>query len=146
MAGDVGLAVAFGAGVASFLSPCVLPLIPSYITFITGMTLDDVVLRSTWHPACEIKREELGNLSVGAPADVAVLRVEKGSFGFVDINGARMKGAQKLVCEMTVHNGKVVHDLNIGRSAEETLRVIQALQTGGLCQAEWRPGQETIKT
>jgi peroxiredoxin (alkyl hydroperoxide reductase subunit C) len=40
---------------------------------------------------------------------------------------------------------KVIHDLNIGRSAEETLRVIQALQTGGLCQAEWKPGQETIK-
>lgn len=40
---------------------------------------------------------------------------------------------------------KVVHDLNIGRSTEETLRVIQALQTGGLCQAEWRPGQETLK-
>ena len=39
---------------------------------------------------------------------------------------------------------KVVHDLNIGRSAEETLRVIQALQTGGLCQAEWRPGQNTL--
>ena len=40
---------------------------------------------------------------------------------------------------------KVVHDLNVGRSAEETLRVIQALQTGGLCGAEWRPGQETLK-
>ena len=40
---------------------------------------------------------------------------------------------------------KVVHDLNIGRSVDETMRVIQALQTGGLCQAEWRPGQETIK-
>jgi peroxiredoxin (alkyl hydroperoxide reductase subunit C) len=39
---------------------------------------------------------------------------------------------------------KVVHDLNVGRSAEETLRVIQALQTGGLCQAEWKPGQKTI--
>jgi cytochrome c-type biogenesis protein len=39
---DVALTVAFGAGLASFLSPCVLPLIPSYITFITGMTLDDV--------------------------------------------------------------------------------------------------------
>jgi peroxiredoxin (alkyl hydroperoxide reductase subunit C) len=39
---------------------------------------------------------------------------------------------------------KVVHDLNIGRSVDETLRVIQALQTGGLCQAEWRPGQETL--
>ena len=39
---------------------------------------------------------------------------------------------------------KVVHDLNIGRSVEETLRVIQALQTGGLCQAEWKPGQPTL--
>jgi len=39
----------------------------------------------------------------------------------------------------------VVHDLNVGRSADETLRVIQALQTGGLCQADWRPGQETLK-
>ena len=40
---------------------------------------------------------------------------------------------------------KVVHDLNIGRSVEETLRVIQALQTGGRCQAEWKPGQATLK-
>jgi len=40
---------------------------------------------------------------------------------------------------------KVVHDLNIGRSVDETLRVVQALQTGGLCQAEWKPGQETLK-
>ncbi|HQR38766.1 MAG TPA: peroxiredoxin [Blastocatellia bacterium] len=40
---------------------------------------------------------------------------------------------------------KVVHDLNIGRSTDETIRVISALQTGGLCQAEWRPGQETLK-
>ena len=77
-----------------------------------GMTLDDVVVRSTWHPAREIKREEFGNLSVGAPADVAVLRVEKGNFGFVDVAGARMKGTQKLVCELTVHNGMVVYDLN----------------------------------
>jgi cytochrome c-type biogenesis protein len=42
LAGNVGVAIAFGAGLASFLSPCVLPLIPSYITFITGMSLDDV--------------------------------------------------------------------------------------------------------
>ena len=41
MAGSVGFAVAFGAGLASFLSPCVLPLIPSYVTFITGLSLDD---------------------------------------------------------------------------------------------------------
>jgi dihydroorotase len=77
-----------------------------------GMSMDEVVLRSTWHPAREIKREEFGNLSVGAPADVAVLRLEKGNFGFVDTFGARMKGTEKLVCELTVRGGSVVYDLN----------------------------------
>ena len=38
----VGVLIAFGAGLLSFLSPCVLPLIPSYVTFITGLSLDDV--------------------------------------------------------------------------------------------------------
>ena len=41
-AGQLGLLIAFGAGLLSFLSPCVLPLVPSYITFITGMTLEDM--------------------------------------------------------------------------------------------------------
>ena len=77
-----------------------------------GMPLDDVILRSTWHPAREIKHEELGHLSVGAPADVAVLRVAKGNFGFVDVYGARMKGTQKLECELTLRDGHVVWDLN----------------------------------
>jgi dihydroorotase len=77
-----------------------------------GMAVDDVIVRSTWHPAREIKREEFGNLSVGAAADVAVLRVEKGNFGFIDTFGARMKGTQKFVCELTVRDGKVVYDLN----------------------------------
>jgi cytochrome c-type biogenesis protein len=37
-----GLFVAFSAGLLSFLSPCVLPLVPSYVTFITGMSLEEV--------------------------------------------------------------------------------------------------------
>ena len=77
-----------------------------------GMSLDEVILRSTWHPAHEIKHEELGHLSVGATADVAVLRVAKGTFGFVDVYGARMKGTQKLECELTLRDGHVVWDLN----------------------------------
>lgn len=77
-----------------------------------GMNLDDVILRSTWNPAREIKRQELGNLSVGSGADIAVLRVENGKFGFVDVYGARMDGSRKLVAEMTVRDGKVVWDLN----------------------------------
>jgi dihydroorotase len=77
-----------------------------------GMPLDDVVRRSTWHPAREIRREDLGNLSTGAPADVAVLRVERGNFGFIDAGGARLKGTQKLLCELTIRDGRVVYDLN----------------------------------
>jgi len=77
-----------------------------------GMPLDEVILRSTWTPSHEIRHEELGSLSVGTAADVAVLRVEQGDFGFVDTYGARMKGTQKLVCELTVRNGRVVYDLN----------------------------------
>ena len=77
-----------------------------------GLPLDDVVARSTFHPAREIQREDLGTLSVGAPADVAVLRLEKGSFGFVDVFGARLEGSLRLICELTVRNGLVVYDLN----------------------------------
>jgi len=39
----------------------------------------------------------------------------------------------------------VVHDLNIGRSVDETMRVLQGLQTGGMCSADWKPGQENLK-
>jgi dihydroorotase len=77
-----------------------------------GMSLEDVILRSTWNPAKEIHREELGNLSVGAPADVAVLRLERGKFGFGDIYNARLAGTQRLGCELTVRNGQIVYDLN----------------------------------
>ncbi len=82
-----------------------------------GMTLDDVVFRSTWNPARIIHREQIGHLSVGALADIAVLRVEKGEFAFVDSFGARMDGAQRLVGELTVASGKVMFDLN-GRTRE----------------------------
>jgi dihydroorotase len=77
-----------------------------------GMTLDDVIARSTWNPAREIKQEGLGHLSVGAVADVAVLRVERGRFGLTDMYGARMESTERLVNELTVRDGRIVYDLN----------------------------------
>ncbi len=74
--------------------------------------LKDVVQRVTWNPAREIRREDLGHLSVGAVADVTVLRLVHGDFGFVDSAGKRMKGSRKLVAELTIRNGKVAWDLN----------------------------------
>ena len=77
-----------------------------------GMPLDDVIYRSTWNPARIIHREQIGHLSVGAIADIAVLRLEKGQFAFVDSWGARMDGDLRLVGELTVASGRVVYDLN----------------------------------
>jgi dihydroorotase len=77
-----------------------------------GLSIDEVVARSTWNPAREIHREEFGNLSVGAAADVTVLHLEQGQFGFTDMYGARLRGDRRLACELTLRDGKVVYDLN----------------------------------
>ncbi len=76
------------------------------------MGLKKVVAASTWHPAKAIKREDLGNLSVGAPADAAVLKLIEGHFGFFDYTGYKMEGDSKSECELTVRDGKIVYDLN----------------------------------
>lgn len=77
-----------------------------------GMSLPDVVYRATWNPAQHIKRPDLGHLSVGAGADLSVMALRTGTFGFLDVSGARMSGTQKLECELTVRDGRVVWDLN----------------------------------
>jgi dihydroorotase len=77
-----------------------------------GMPLKDIVVRSTWNPAREIKMENLGHLSVGAPADIAIMRLEKGTFGFLDQRGGRLDGTERLGCELTMRDGEVVWDLN----------------------------------
>jgi dihydroorotase len=80
-----------------------------------GMSLRDVVRANTSRAAEVIKRPELGHIKAGAEADIAVLGLRKGSFGFIDSGGNRMLGDQKLECELTVKAGQVVWDLN-GRS------------------------------
>ena len=83
-----------------------------------GVPLADVIRMSTVNAALWMRRPDVGRLSPGAGADVAVLRVDKGQFGYQDARGARFTGKQKLVCEMTLRDGKVVWDLN-GRAGEE---------------------------
>ena len=83
-----------------------------------GMTLQDVVLRGSWAPAISIKRDDLGNLSKGAVADVAILGIRKGKFGFMDCGGYKIEGTRKLEAEMTIRGGKIVWDLN-GLAARE---------------------------
>ena len=77
-----------------------------------GMTVDQIIAASTWHPARQIKREELGHLSVGAIADVSVLKLETGQFGYLDVYGARLRGNKRFSAELTLKDGKVMWDRN----------------------------------
>lgn len=77
-----------------------------------GLSIQDVILRSTWNPANVIKRPDLGNLSVGSDADVAVFNLRKGDFGFLDVKRTKLKGTRKLEAELTIRAGKIVWDLN----------------------------------
>ena len=82
------------------------------------VSLYDVIKMSTHHPAMQIKRPKLGNLSVGSEADVAVLRLDRGRFGFLDVGNARFTGDRLLVGELTLRSGRVVWDLN-GRASSD---------------------------
>lgn len=75
-----------------------------------GMPLEEVIRRSTVEPARIIRRPELGTLSIGAEADVALFKVHEGDFSFADCGRARMKGSRKLECQVTFRAGKLVYD------------------------------------
>jgi dihydroorotase len=75
-----------------------------------GVPLEDLIRRSTVNPAKEIHRPELGTLSVGQEADVAVLEVLHGHFGYIDDGDARMDGKVKVVARMTIRAGRILFD------------------------------------
>ena len=77
-----------------------------------GMTLEEVISRATWDPARVINRPDLGHLSKGAEADIAVLRLREGNFGFTDVRRRRVNSKHKLEAELTLRAGRVVWDLN----------------------------------
>ena len=93
-----------------------LNVMSKYMTL--GMNLNEVIQTATWNAAKAIKHEELGNLSEGTIADIAVIRIRDGKFGYVDAGGNAIEGKQKLEAELTLRSGNVVWDLN-GISAKK---------------------------
>jgi dihydroorotase len=86
-----------------------------------GMEIEDIIFRATWNSALSIKREDLGNLSEGSEADIAVLNVRKGNFGFIDTGNNKLEGDRKFEAELTIRAGKIVWDQN-GLAAESWLK------------------------
>jgi dihydroorotase len=83
-----------------------------------GMTLEQVIERTTVNAAKAIRRYDLGNLDEGAIADIAVLEVERGRFAFLDSGRAKLIGDRRLNAILTVRAGEIVWDLK-GLAAEE---------------------------
>ncbi len=86
-----------------------------------GMPLYEVIRASTSAPAKQLKHTELGAIGVGADADVAVLALNQGQFGFTDngASGYRVKKAeQRLTAEITIKSGNVMWDAN-GRTRDD---------------------------
>ncbi len=81
-----------------------------------GVPLEDVIRRTTVNPAQMIHRPELGKLSVGSTADVAVLEMVKGKFAYLGSGGGKIEGNQKLQCVMTMFGGKILYDHPYGLS------------------------------
>jgi len=114
-----------------------------------GMPLQEVVRDMTWNPAREVLQTQLGNLSVGAIADVTVISLQHGDFGFDDAYSTRVKGTEKMFCELTIKDGKVIYDLNAisgepwntppGRATREAKRWTR-LRQRGMGDSQWRPG------
>ena len=77
-----------------------------------GMDLKSIIMASTWSPAQVINRKDLGNVSVGTVADIAILGIREGKFGLFDYTGYKIETNKKLECEMTIRAGKIVYDLN----------------------------------
>lgn len=83
-----------------------------------GMPFEEVISRATWNTASSINRADLGHLSAGAVADIAILKINNGKFGFIDTRKQKIAGTQRLEAELTIRGGKVVWDQN-GLAADE---------------------------
>lgn len=109
---------------------------------IIGVSTDSVYSHRAW---IKTPRNEGGVADLKYPLASDLTKEVSRDYGvLMEDKGIALRGLFVIDPEGVLRYS-VVHDLNIGRSADETLRVIQALQTGGLCQANWRPGQETLK-
>ena len=100
-----------------------------------GVPLPDVIARSTVAPARSLRRPELGTLSPGAVADVAVFELQTGQYPFVDCGKAKIVGDRRLECVLTVRAGEILYNprglgLPLWREAPPPYWVVPALQRG----------------
>lgn len=106
-----------------------------------GVSVDSVYAHQQWlntprdrHGLGGLKYPLASDITKNVSHDYGVLIEEKG----IALRGLFIIDPEGILQSATIHN------LNTGRSVDETLRVLEALQSGGLCPADWRPGQPLL--
>jgi len=97
---------------------------------------------SKWSHLAWIKRGDLGNLTYPLLADFT--KETARAYGVLDPElGVALRGLF-IIDPKGILQYQVIHNLDVGRSVEETLRVLEALQSGGLCPLGWKPGHKNL--
>ncbi len=109
---------------------------------VLGISIDSIHSHKAWIKA-SIEHGGLGKINYLLASDITKEVAQ--SFGvLIEEEGIALRGLF-IIAPDGIIRYSVVHDLNVGRSVDETLRVLQALQSGGLCPIDWQPGDEHLK-
>jgi peroxiredoxin (alkyl hydroperoxide reductase subunit C) len=109
---------------------------------VLGISTDSVFSHRAWimTPA---DKGGLGTIHYPLASDITK-EVSRDYGVLIEDQGIALRGLFIIDPDSTLQY-QVVHSLNIGRSVDETLRVLEALKTGGLCAADWKPGQKPLQ-
>ena len=110
-------------------------------TEILGVSTDSVFSHRAWIRT-PVAEGGLGGLAYPLASDITK-QVARDYGVLIEDKGVALRGLF-IIDPEGILRYQVVCDLNVGRSIDETLRVLQALQSGGLCPMEWHPGDKTL--
>ncbi|MGZ0052415.1 peroxiredoxin [Brevibacillus gelatini] len=108
---------------------------------VLGVSTDSVHTHRAW---IKTPRDQNGIGEINFPLASDFTKETARAYGVLDeATGAAHRGLF-IIDPDGILRYQVVTDMNVGRSVDETLRVLQALQAGGLCPANWKPGMKTL--
>lgn len=108
---------------------------------VLGVSVDSVYSHRAW---INTPREKNGLAGLKFPLASDITKQVSRDYGvLVEEEGVALRGLF-IIDPDGILQYAVIHNMNVGRSVDETLRVLEALQTGGLCPSDWKPGQKTL--
>jgi alkyl hydroperoxide reductase subunit AhpC len=108
---------------------------------IVGVSVDSVYTHKAW---MNTPRDKNGIGPVAFPMASDITKQVSRDYGVLDEETGAAHRGLFIIDPEGILRYQVVTDMNVGRSVDETLRVLQALQAGGLCPANWKPGMKTL--